>query len=218
MSKIIFISAVISSGLITACAGNSVRRSSPSVVKSPHVLEVERKNKEREEAMQDSKDQRLVLAKKASLAAAEAAKRPSIKKVVIDPVIAPPDSKLSERDLYAELVKSYDMNNEIRFFSRYQAFMRSYGKGPLADDAIYLAGLFSLSNKNYGPSLKYFNLIIRQYPSSDKASGALFAKGVALKKMNLGEESKQIFAQVQKKYPGSPEALRAEGELKILKR
>lgn len=211
MGKLILIFAVFISFLFTACANSSLSKSSHSVVKSPQILEIERKKREREESVQDLKDRRLVLAKKSSLPRSSPV-------VVVEPIIAPLDMKMSEGDLYAELVKSYDMNNEIRFFSRYQAFMRNYARGPLADDAMYLAGLFSLSNKNYGPSLKYFNQILKQYPSSNKTSSALFGKGIALKKMNLVDESKLALAEVQRKFPGSPEAFRAEGELKILNR
>ncbi len=211
MSKLFRILSALISVLFTACASSSLSKSSQGVVKSPQILEIERKKKEREESVQDLKDRRLVLARKSALPQ-------SSPNVVVAPLIAPLDLKMSEGDLYAELVRSYDMNNEIRFFSRYQAFMRKYAQGPLADDAMYLAGLFSLSNKNYGPSLKYFNLILKQYPSSNKTSSALFGKGVALKKMNLVEESKLVLAEVQKKFPGSPEALRADGELKILNR
>lgn len=210
MSKFSIISAAIISGLFTACASSSLQKSQ-GVAKSPHILETERKKKDREESLQDLKDRRLVLARKSSLSAPTVVTKP-------EPLIAAADLKLSELDLYAELIRSYDMNNEIRFFSRYHAFMKKYSQGSLADEAMYLAGLFSLSNKNYGPSLKYFNQILKQYPTSNKTSSALFGKGIALKKMNLAEESKLALAAVQKKFPGSPEALRAEGELKILNR
>ncbi len=230
MKKIIIVSAALSSALFISCASPN-SRGPQSVVKSPQVLEVEKKLKAREEAMQDQKDRNRVLQKKNQSGSSgivfnsrpdskmnSAKRKPAMKNVDVGPVVPAAEVKLSDRDLYAELLKMYDLNNEIAFFSRYQAFMRTYPQSALADDAAYLAGLMSLSNKNYGPSLKYFNLVIQKYPSSNKASSSLFAKGVALKKMNLMSESQQLFVQVQKKYPGSPEALRAEGELKILNR
>lgn len=225
MKKNIIVLAAVSSLLFIACASTKPSSSSQTVVKSPQVIELERKLKVREEAMQDLKDRNRVLAKKSQTELSEPTRVTKSRKatskvsnVNVGSVVGAADTKLSDRDLYAELLEQYDLNNEIAFFSRYQAFMRVYPQSALADDAAYLAGLMSLANKNYGPSLKYFNLVIQKYPSSNKASSAMFAKGVALKKMNLTNESEKLFTQVQKKYPGSPEALRAEGELKILNR
>lgn len=214
--------------MFIGCAGMGSSRLPSGVVKSPQIIELEKKQKAREEAMQDQKDRNRVLAKKSqsgstvgsqsSIASKKSTRAGKQKKVDVGSVTGASETKLSDRDLYAELLKMYDLNNEIAFFSRYQAFMRSYAKSPLADDAAYLAGIMSLANKNYGPSLKYFNLVLSQYPSSNKTSSAMFAKGIALKKMNLTADSERVFVQVQKKYPGSPEAMRAEGELKILNR
>jgi TolA-binding protein len=220
-------------GLTVGCAstksthGNS--RNSSGVVKTAQVLELEKKVKAREEISQDSKDRNRVLKRKAAMSpstvadvAAPMTAAPSAapnSAATMQPVAVPAQlSKLSDRDLYAEMIKAYDLNNEIAFFSKYNAFMAKYANSPLADEAIYLAGLMSLSNRNYGPSLKYFNLILSKYSMSNKASLALYAKGAALKKMNLLQESKEAFNLVLQKYPGSPESMRAEAEVKILNR
>jgi len=176
--------------------------------------------REREEAQQDIRDRNQVLNKKAQMESSPSAvklqARPQSKKIEM---ISGNDKNLkSDRELYGELVGSYDRNNEIAFFSRLQAFQERHAKSPLADDAVYLAGLMSLSNKNYGPALRYFNSVLKKYPQSNKASASLFAKGVTLKKMNLTEESRKSFAKVRQAYPGSPEALRADTELKLMKR
>lgn len=226
MKKTITILAVSSSFLFTACALNSkgvkpAARKNEAVTKMPQVAELDKKLKAKEERQQDSKDMQRILAKKAKMDSSEVAIRatPQVKKITVEPIQMPKaTTKLSDRDLYAELLKAYDLNNEISFFSKYQAFMSNYSDSALADDAIYLAGLMSLANRNYGPSLKYFNAILNKYSMSNKASSALYAKAVALKKMNLTEEAGQSFFMVMKKYPGSPEAMRAEAEMKILNR
>ncbi len=229
MRNLIYLSAILSLSLLPACASKKTTpsKSTASVVKTQKVLEMERKQREHEEALQDLKDRNQVLNKKAQLNPAAASTagasssvqmqaRPQNKKIeMVSPIL---DQKnLSEKDLYAELLGSYERNNEIAFVSRFQAFQQRYPKSSLMDDAVYLAGLMSLSNKAYGPALKNFNQVLKKYPLSNKAAGAMFAKGVTLKKMNLTDESRQVFAKVQKSYPGSPEALRAGTELKLLK-
>lgn len=179
---------------------------------------MEKKMKEREEALVDQRNRQRVLSKKAQIEKSSVRFRsvPQNKRIeMLNPVAS---TARNDKQLYAELVKSYDKNSEIAFFSRFQAFQAKYSKSPLADDATYLAGLMSLSNKNYGPALRYFNQVLKKYPTSNKASSSLFAKAVVLKKMNLKDQSRSTFIKVRKTYPGSPEALRSETELKIMTR
>lgn len=215
MKNLTLILAAILSMMLTGYAPKSGAKT--PVAKNPQTLETEKKLREQEEARQDQKDRERVLRKKQQM---EFARQPSprsnpqTKRIeLVNPVQA---SALNDKDLYSELVGSFDRNDEIAFFPRFQAFTEKYSKSPLADDAYYLAGLMSLSNKNYGPALRYFNQILQKYPLSNKSSSALFAKGVTLKKLNLNEESRNVFAKVRKNYPGSPEARRAQTELKIM--
>jgi TolA-binding protein len=97
-------------------------------------------------------------------------------------------------------------------------FERKFSKSPLMEDALYLEGLMAVSEKNYGVALQSFNRILREHGHGHKASSALFARGVVLKKMNLPGRAKQSWILVQKKYPGSPESARADVELKLLTR
>ena len=138
---------------------------------------------------------------------------PQTKKIDFSPKIFTQAEKMQERDLYAEILNSYNQNDSFRFQSYYRAFMKRFAKSPLADDAVYLSGLLSLSAKQYGPALMSFNQILSKYPYSNKTSSAMYAKGVSLKRMNLSMEAKQVFSQVIKKYPGSPESMRARVEL-----
>lgn len=215
MTKMTLLFASLISFLLVACATNSTSQSS-AIVKNAKVIEMEKKKKEREEALQDLKDRRGILAKKSQLEPSPVKLRASPQNKKIEMFAGQQQRPSSDRQLYGELVSAYDQNNEIAFFSRFQSFLQNYSKSPLADDAVYLAGLMSLSNKNYGPSLRYFNQVLKQYPLSNKASASLYAKGVALKKLNLTGESRQVFLNVRKSYPGSPEAMRAQTELKLM--
>lgn len=216
MMKMTFLFAFSVSLLLVGCASFSSTPLDHSVVKNAKVIEIEKKKKEHEESLQYLKDRRNILAKKSQMETPTRFRAtPQNKKIEIS--TKTPGKLLNERQLYAELVNAYDQNNEIAFFSRFQSFLQNYNQSPLADDAIYLAGLMSLSNKNYGPSLRYFNQVMKQYPLSNKASAAMYAKGVALKKLNLTEESRHVFLKVRKSYPGSPEAMRAQTELKLIK-
>lgn len=157
---------------------------------------------------QEKKDQALVLAKKRELS-----RKPTM---VIPPILAK-SSAANEQVLYSEILSNFDNNNEIGFRARYQMFMSKYAQSRLADEVLYLSGTMALANKNYGLALSDLNKILTKYPNSNKASAALFAKGIVLKRMNLTENARTALLDVTKKYKGSPEALRAQTELKILK-
>jgi TolA-binding protein len=221
MKKLILFSPL----MLIACATH--RPASSPIAKSPHVIEMERKAKEREQARQDSEDMKRMLAQKrkqiglsSSASSLRVSARPQDKKVVLAPVTGGSDDsiKISDRELFEELSATYDRNDSFGFHSRYQMFERKFASSPLMEDALYLSGLMAVSEKSYGMALKQFNRILDEHPHGHKASSALFAKGAVLKKMNLTAQAKQSWALVQKRYPGSPDAARAEVELKILAR
>lgn len=211
MKKIIILQIIVALGLLAACAvsPNKKAKSSSLSAKDGKTAETLRA---KQESLQDRKDRNRILQKKNELNLAMRAV-PQRKKIEFSPQVFTEANKLGERDLYAELLNSYNRNDVIRFQSYYRSFKSRFSKGALADDAIYLNGMFALSDKQYGDALLAFNEIINKYSFSNKATAATYAKGVVLKRMNLTDASEQVFKKVIKKYPGSPEALRARVEL-----
>ncbi len=122
-----------------------------------------------------------------------------------------------ETKLYEELVRAYERNDELTFQSRLQGMISSFPRSLLADDALYLAGMMSFSNRQYARAIKYFARILTEYPRSNRARAALFAKAAAYRKMNLQPQAVGVFKEVKSTYPGSPEAKRADVELRIIK-
>lgn len=126
-------------------------------------------------------------------------------------------SKVDETALYSEIAGTYRKNDEIGFKSRLQTFITKFPQSSYADNVLYLAGRMAFNNKNYTESIRYYQRVITQYPRSNKVVAARMGKGIAYKKMNLSSQANFVFEDLRKKYPGSPEAFRAENELKITK-
>lgn len=122
----------------------------------------------------------------------------------------------SEKSDYDELMRRFDINDEIGFELRKKSFLKNHPKSHLVDEVIYTSGLLLLANKNYGGALIQFNRVLNEYRNTNRSSAAQFAKAVTLKRMNLNTQAVSAFRTVQKEYPGSQEALRAQNELKIL--
>lgn len=125
-------------------------------------------------------------------------------------------SKISDSQLYAELIASYQASNEVGFQSRLQRFMSQYPQSPFADNALYVAGKMALEAKNYPQSIRYFQRVQQEYPRSNRLVSSMFAKARAYRQMNLIEQSRNSFKDVIKKFPGSPEAFQAESELRLM--
>ncbi len=126
-------------------------------------------------------------------------------------------SKVDEATLYAEIFNAYRSSDEIGFKSRMQTFMTRFSASPYADNVLYLAGRLAFSGKNYAEAIKYYQKVITLYPRSNKVVAAKFAKAVAYKKMNLEPQARGVFTDLRMRYPGSPEAFRAENELKLMR-
>jgi TolA-binding protein len=217
MKNLIHTTLVLSLAMLAACAHSGGKSSK---TKAPGLRSEDQNQlrllKAHEEMAQDQLDRKRVLRKKNEAQVAYRA-NPQTKKMDFSPQIFSKAEKLQEKNLYTKLLNSYNQNDSFRFQSYYRSFMKRFGKSPLADDAVYLSGLLSLSAKEYGPALLSFNQILNKYPYSNKTTAAMYAKGVSLKRMNLSAEANQVFSQVIKKYPGSPESLRAKVELRIVK-
>jgi TolA-binding protein len=126
-------------------------------------------------------------------------------------------SKVDETTLYAEIFNAYRSNDEIGFKSRLQTFITRFPSSPYADNVLYLAGRRAFSAKNYAEAIKYYQKVITQYSRSNKAVAAKFAKAVTYKKMNLEPQAEGVLNDLRRRYPGSPEAFRAENELKLMR-
>ena len=118
---------------------------------------------------------------------------------------------------YEELSADYEKNNSNAFQKHFEDFVKSYPQSDYIDDAYYLSGLMNLADKNYGKAILAFNKVINDYPNGNRVEAAHFAKAATLKKMNLKNLAAEAYAETAKKYPGSPEALRASDELKLVK-
>lgn len=80
-----------------------------------------------------------------------------------------------------------------------------------SEGLLYSDALVAANKKQYGVALMTIDQLIKQYPKSSKISKALFLKIKVYKQMNLDTQSRMIFAQLKKQYPGSMEASLAEG-------
>lgn len=199
---------------LVSCATSSTRSVTNRRVQQSKKMTKISVDKSKDQEFQ--REQALVLrSKNRGLSSVPSRTYPQQKKIVMTGQLL--QSK-NENQLLLELQDQFDLNNLIGFQARYQAYMSQYGKSQRAGEAYYMAGLLHLSGKNYGQALKSFDLILRQSRTSPQASKALFAKAMTYSRLGLNSYSRDLLTQVQKQYPQTLEAQRAELEIKILEK
>ena len=126
------------------------------------------------------------------------------------------DKKLTEDELYVEVLSRYQSNRLSDMTAAGTLFVKKYPESTHADNVLYLLGYNALERKKYSEALRNFDSLVRKYPLSNKAVSAEFAKGTVYKQMKLNKLARNAFLKVRKKYPRSPEFFRAESEIKFL--
>lgn len=183
--------------------------------KAPTVAS-EKLRKSQSQRHQELRDQKMLLEKKSELQGLKSLAKGKTAQFTFTPADLQL-SKMSETQLYSELLHRYQLGDELSYRKAFNVMSRRFPKSTLMDESLYMMGLLSVSSKDYGAALQSFNQILSQNASSNRAVSAMFAKAAVYKKMNLPDLAEEVFRSVQLKYPGSPEALRAQNELKILK-
>jgi TolA-binding protein len=124
--------------------------------------------------------------------------------------------KTGEHFLYSKIIDTYRSKNKEELERTQQLLLKSYPESVFADNAIYLAGLLAFEQRDYKAALKHFDKLLKEYPRSNKAVAALFAKASVEKRLGRASDAKRGFIRVRDLYPGSPEATRVSVELKLL--
>lgn len=126
-------------------------------------------------------------------------------------------SKQSEASLYMQIASAFQNRKSDVVRQKSKEFMIRFSKSSLMDNVLYVNGLSEMENSRYVEALRIFQRIEAEYPKGDRAAAARLSKALMYKRMNLKDQSQSNLQAVHKSYPGSPEAYRAQVELKIMK-
>jgi TolA-binding protein len=122
----------------------------------------------------------------------------------------------SEQRLYSKVLESYRVHRDLDLQKAVQILLKTYPDSVYADNALYLAGLLAFESNNLAHSSLYMDRVLREYPNGNKMVSALFAKAMIAKRNRNFVEAKALLESIRKLYPGSPEAMRAGTEEKLI--
>jgi len=88
---------------------------------------------------------------------------------------------------------------------------------PQAGNAQYLIGEALYAQRQYKSAIVAFDEVVQKYDSDPKVPAAMLKQGYAFVELRDLRNARFFFQQVQKKYPGSPEAYQAAEKLRQIR-
>ena len=100
---------------------------------------------------------------------------------------------------------------------RFRDFLQTYPDSPYADDAAFWMADCHYKQAEYKKAVLRFDEVVRNFPSGNKASDALYRQGESLLKLGPGfrEAAKRAFERVVKEYPDSARSAEAKQQLDL---
>lgn len=136
-----------------------------------------------------------------------------------DPV--QPQVQVEKKDISLALfdagVNAFNARKYQEAEKSFRDFLKNYpNHTQTAEAQFYLADCQFQRNLFPQAALDY-DVVIKKYPKSSSAPGAMYKQAIAFSKMGAGDAAKKRMQEVISKYPSSPEAARAKTFLKTNK-
>lgn len=129
------------------------------------------------------------------------------------PNTSPADEQISYLQAF-ELVKGKQFPEAL---TAMRGFIAKYPNGYYTANAQYWLGELYLAEKNYSDAISHFDVVLQQYPSSNKYSASLLKMGYALADTGRYSEAKEKLREVMKRYPDTNTSSLARNKLEEIK-
>lgn len=131
-------------------------------------------------------------------------------------VSAPPGGGDDPLTIYQAAYRDLQRGSYDLALEGFREFLQKNSKSDLADNAAYWMGEAFYAQKKFNEAIENYNVVITNYPTSDKVPAALLKKGYAY--LETGEKAQGIvqLQYVVHEHPKSQEASLAKQKLKQL--
>jgi TolA-binding protein len=120
----------------------------------------------------------------------------------------------SEHFLYSKVLDSFRTKDEAALRKSEELLEKSYPDSVFADNAAYLEAELALQLGDRNRALRLFDALLNRYPNGNKAGAAMYGKAMVLRESKRAAAARDVLRALRVRYPGSPEAIRAERELR----
>ena len=122
----------------------------------------------------------------------------------------------SPQRLYEQASGSYSAGLYDLAIEGFQAYIRSFPKSDMADDAQLQIGHSYLAQGKNDKAVEEYDEVIRTYPGGNAVPDAYYKKGIALADLKQLEQARAAFETVAKNFPDSTAAILARQRLTAL--
>jgi tol-pal system protein YbgF len=123
---------------------------------------------------------------------------------------APPPAP---RELYSQAYADYARGNYDLAIQGFSEYIRAYPGTDFTDNAQYWIGECLYGKKLYNDAVEAWNVLFRDYPSSDKLPDARVKKGMALERLGRKSQALVEYRYVVDRFPNSQAARLARERL-----
>jgi tol-pal system protein YbgF len=117
------------------------------------------------------------------------------------------------RELYSQAYADYARGNYDLAISGFEEYLRTYPNTEFSDNAQYWIGECLYGKQRYAEAVEAWNLLFRDFPSSDKLPDARFKKGLALERLGRRSQALVEYRYVVDRYPNSEAGRKAREKL-----
>lgn len=120
--------------------------------------------------------------------------------------------------LYDRAKKEYDAKNYDVAAVLFKQLLRDHAQSDLAGNAQYWLGETFYAQRQYEAAIVAFDEVIQKYSDSGKVPASILKQGFAFAALDDSRNARFFLEQVQRRFPDTTEARRAEEKLKTLKK
>jgi len=126
---------------------------------------------------------------------------------------APVTPAPAPRELYSQAYADYARGNFDLAIQGFSEYLRSYPGTDFTDNAQYWIGECLYSKKMYAEAIEAWNLLFKDYPTSDKQPDGRIKKGMALERLGRKSQALVEYRYVVDRFPNSQAARLARERL-----
>jgi tol-pal system protein YbgF len=120
--------------------------------------------------------------------------------------VAPSVPTQAPRELYSQAYADYARGNYDLAMQGFAEYLRAYPGTDFSDNAQYWLGECLYGKKMYAESIDSWNILLKDYPASDKLPDARVKKGMALERLGRRSQALVEYRFVVDRYPTSQAA------------
>lgn len=123
---------------------------------------------------------------------------------------------ISGDTLYANAERDMNGGNYTLSMQEFNDYVKNFPDGPFASNAQFYVGELAYAQGHYTDAISAYDNVITGYPRSSKVPPAMLEKGRALAKTKKTANAEREFRELVRRFPGTPEAKKAEDELRSM--